>query len=113
MMPPYTEQQRNYWSDLLVAGEKLGQLDVLAGNMLPKENFGPLPGGVSMGESLDPLFARASFPDGWRMRATEHHMWTDIVDREGRKRGELFYKASVYDRAAFVQWLDRPEIYVE
>ena len=91
-------------SALLIVGEKLGQVAVLMGDMLPKENFGPLPAGVTMGDNIDALFVRASLPDGWRMQKTEHHMWTDIVDGEGRKRGELFYKASIYDRAAFVRW---------
>jgi hypothetical protein len=52
--------------------------------------------GFVFGES-EGIFIEAKFPKGWRKKPTEHSMWTDIVDDQGRKRGGIFYKAAFYD----------------
>lgn len=49
----------------------------------------------------DSLFCTATFPQGWSKKATEHSMWTSIVDDLGRERVAMFYKAAYYDRSAF------------
>lgn len=51
----------------------------------------------------DPLFQRVTFPEGWRLAATSHSMWSDLVDPRGRKRGRMFYKAAFYDRGAHLR----------
>ncbi|MEV7013461.1 hypothetical protein [Streptosporangium sp. NPDC051022] len=61
--------------------------------------------GFSLGEvdSRDPLFRTATLPEGWKRAASDHAMWTHLVDELGRKRVAMFYKASWYDRKAFCQ----------
>lgn len=54
--------------------------------------FGP----VEKGE----LFRNAMLPEGWKKVTTDHAMWCDLVDDQGRKRASIFYKAAYYDRKA-------------
>lgn len=58
--------------------------------------------GVVFGEPTkgDPLFCAATLPAGWKKVATDHSMWSDLVDETGKKRGSIFYKAAFYDRSA-------------
>lgn len=58
--------------------------------------------GVVFGEPnpRDPMFCDATLPAGWKKVATDHSMWSDIVDETGKKRGSIFYKAAFYDRSA-------------
>lgn len=58
--------------------------------------------GVKFGEVVpgDPLFQFVELPVGWKKVATEHAMWSDLVDEKGRKRAAIFYKAAFYDRRA-------------
>jgi hypothetical protein len=48
----------------------------------------------------DPLFCRVELPAGWKKVATDHAMWSHLVDDQGRVRGKIFYKAAFYDRSA-------------
>ena len=48
----------------------------------------------------DPMFQYVELPDGWKKVATDHPMWSDLVDEKGRKRASIFYKAAFYDRSA-------------
>lgn len=48
----------------------------------------------------DDLFVRAKLPNGWKKQPTDHSMYTDLLDTQGRKRGIIFYKAAYYDRKA-------------
>lgn len=58
--------------------------------------------GIEWGEPAngDPLFRHAKLPAGWSKRATDHSMWSEIVDETGKKRASIFYKAAFYDRRA-------------
>lgn len=60
--------------------------------------------GVKFGEPHkgDPLFCRAELPAGWTKRATDHSMWSELVDADGKVRANIFYKAAFYDRDAFM-----------
>lgn len=49
---------------------------------------------------VDDLFVNVTFPAGWSKKATDHSMWSDLLDDRGRKRGAIFYKAAFYDRSA-------------
>lgn len=96
------------------AQEAQGQRDFVASDSLPCRIqhpdteqaflalgfvFGdPIPEGKSA-----PLFRQAKLPDGWRKVATDHSMWTNIVDSTGTPRVAIFYKAAFYDRAAFMR----------
>ncbi|MFH8483166.1 hypothetical protein [Streptomyces sp. NPDC018055] len=50
----------------------------------------------------DPLFAPATLPEGWVRKASDHDMWSHLVDEQGRRRASIFYKAAFYGRDAFM-----------
>ena len=50
--------------------------------------------------SGDDVLCKATLPEGWIIVPTDHSMWNDIIDQNGRKRGSMFYKSSFYDRDA-------------
>ena len=86
------------------AQEKAGQALLVASANMPKsmspsrEAFEAL--GFVFGTEVDELFLKAKLPPGWTRAATDHSMWSTIVDEKGRKRVEIFYKAAFYDRRA-------------
>jgi len=86
------------------AQEKAGQKALVASTNMPKEmlpskeDFEKL--GFVFGDDVDDLFISAKFPDGWTRGATNHAMYSDIVDEKGRRRVVIFYKAAFYDRRA-------------
>lgn len=55
----------------------------------------------------DDLFMGVKLPDGWRKEATDHPMWSDLIDCNGRIRANIFYKAAFYDRDSFVNFTKR------
>lgn len=70
--------------------------------------------GVVFGEknSEDPLFRKVTLPAGWQLKATDHSMWSALLDEKGRKRAGMFYKAAFYDRGAHIHperrfWVDQ------
>jgi hypothetical protein len=52
----------------------------------------------------DPLFYDVELPAGWQTKATDHSMWNHLLDAEGEKVAEYFYKAAFYDRDAFIRF---------
>lgn len=64
--------------------------------------------GFFFGEPIDKLFREARLPDGWKKSATDHDMWSHIVDATGVVRVEVFYKAAFYDRRAFMRLAEPP-----
>ena len=48
----------------------------------------------------DPMFQVVELPKGWKKVATDHSMWSKLVDDKGRERASIFYKAAFYDRSA-------------
>lgn len=71
------------------------------------ERMGIVFGEVKQG---DPLFVQVVLPDGWKLQATDHDMWSDLVDASGAKRAAIFYKAAFYDREAFIRPNRRYEV---
>ncbi len=61
----------------------------------------------------DDLFIGAKLPKGWEKKATDHSMWSDLLDDKGRKRASIFYKAAFYDRDAFISFNKRYSIQVD
>ncbi len=61
--------------------------------------------GVVIGEHIkdDEIWVHATLPGGWRIKATDHSMWTHLVDDKGRTRGEIFYKGAFYDHSCFIR----------
>jgi hypothetical protein len=90
------------------AQERAGQTSFVSGDYLPKrcpkEELEQL--GFVFGKDKDDLFVYCQFPAGWKKEASDHAMWSTLLDDKGRKRGSIFYKAAFYDRDAFMS-LDR------
>jgi hypothetical protein len=65
--------------------------------------------GIKTGEPYkdDPIFRPVELPEGWKKQATDHSMWSDLVDDKGRKRAAIFYKAAFYDRSAHMDVVRR------
>ena len=58
--------------------------------------------GIKLGEATCALFRDAILPPGWAKRATDHSMWSEVVDDTGEVRLNIFYKAAFYDRSATI-----------
>ncbi len=65
--------------------------------------------GGSIGEPVagDTIFVNVILPTGWTKVATDHSMWSNLLDDKGRKRAGIFYKAAFYDRSAHISALNR------
>lgn len=64
--------------------------------------------GIELGDYVDgdQLFRHATLPEGWQKRPTDHSMWSELVDAEGRVRANIFYKAASYDRKAHMDLVE-------
>ena len=85
------------------AQEARGQEELVNSDQLPVDVRGDkasLPIELGPPSSNDPLFCRATLPDGWSKRPTDHAMWSELVDDKGVVRAMIFYKAAFYDRSA-------------
>jgi hypothetical protein len=86
--------------------EAQGQAELVEGSILPADMNGQQAlfeaVGFKFGAPVDgdPIFVHATLPPGWRIEATDHAMWSRIVDAKGRERAVVFYKAAFYDRRA-------------
>lgn len=84
------------------AQEARGQQELVNSSTLPKEcpraDLEAM--GMVFGADVDDLFTSVTLPPGWSKAATEHHMWSDLLDDKGRRRAAIFYKAAFYDRRA-------------
>ncbi|MFJ2477075.1 hypothetical protein ACIOWI_29570 [Streptomyces sp. NPDC087659] len=87
--------------------ERAGQAQLVNSDRLPAKmpynaqaDFEAL--GFTFGEvdPRDPLFRPATLPTGWKRQASDHDMWSYVVDELGRRRVGVFYKAAFYDRRA-------------
>lgn len=91
--------------------EAQGQKDFVASESLPRlcprQDLEKL--GFVFGENIDGdsgLFVQVKMPKGWKKRATEHSMWSELIDDKGEARASIFYKAAFYDRSAFLRLKD-------
>ena len=85
--------------------EAAGQSELVKSESLPADCRGRdalEAAGVKFGPpySDDPIFVPATLPAGWKKQATDHSMWSHLLDEKGRKRASIFYKAAFYDRSA-------------
>jgi hypothetical protein len=94
-------------SQAIMNQEKRGQNGLINNEVLPKrintgtkEQFEEM--GIVFGEEADDLFVYVTLPDGWKKEPTNHSMWSKLIDDKGRERANIFYKAAVYDRCAFM-----------
>ena len=95
--------------------EAKGQQEMVkaAGSRLPAEGTGPdyqgkcfdwSSWGIKIGEPIkgDEIWVEAELPDGWKVEATGHSMWSNLLDEKGRERAGIFYKAAFYDRSCHI-----------
>jgi hypothetical protein len=55
--------------------------------------------------SHDPMLAYLRLPEGWERRRSDHHLYDYLVDGNGANRVMVMYKASEYDRDAWMRVL--------
>jgi len=102
------QQRTGKASDMILEQESQGQQELVNSEVLPTkiqtddgqkilEEAGVKFLGVVEG---DEVFQRVELPEGWEKKATEHSMWSDLVDKKGRVRASIFYKAAFYDRSS-------------
>lgn len=89
----------------ILEAEAAGQAAMLASVNLPADMGDSRPIFEAMGIRFgrpgdDPLFLPATLPPGWRKEATDHAMYSRLIDDRGRERATIFYKAAFYDRSA-------------
>lgn len=101
--------------DHVIGLERAGQQHLIAQNLLPavatRRDWKTLRrwGFRQQGPAEDPLFSQVTFPDGWKLQACGAARWCVLVDPSGTHRAEIFYKATPYDRRAFLRVLrERP-----
>lgn len=87
------------------AQEAAGQATFCAQQILPKDLRGVTREqlqaiGFKFGADHDDIFVNATLPPGWTKKATDHSMWSHLLDAKGRQRAAIFYKAAFYDRNA-------------
>ena len=94
-------------SNAIYAQEAAGQQELVNSDTLPvsidNESRAILEkAGVVFGDTVkgDDLFRYVTLPSGWKKVATDHDMWSHLVDENGAVRAEIFYKAAFYDRRA-------------
>lgn len=100
------------------AQELQGQWELIESQQLPKECNSP--SGINAIEQYsnmgikvltaskdDDLFLDVNLPNGWKKKATDHSMWSDLIDNKGRIRAAIFYKAAFYDRKSFINFCTR------
>lgn len=105
------------------AQEAAGQRELVASERLPKEGtittrFGegtPYRAtleqlGFVFGEDIDKVFVACTLPPGWRKEATDHAMWSRLLDADGHERAAIFFKAAFYDYHAHVSWTPRYQL---
>ena len=90
--------------------EAQGQRELVGSTQLPTkispdDRKAMVEAGVVFGDVTpgDKLFCQATLPSGWVKRATDHSMWSELVDASGKVRASIFYKAAFYDRSAFIR----------
>jgi hypothetical protein len=89
------------------AQEARGQQELVNAAVLPAEcsaddRTALEAAGVVFGDPVegDDLFINVTLPEGWKKQATDHAMWSELLDAEGKVRANIFYKAAFYDRRA-------------
>lgn len=92
-------------SNAILEQEKGGQCDLVNSTQIPiprqKDREALETMGVVFHDQED-LFVHVDLPEGWKKVATDHSMWSNLLDDKGRCRASMFYKAAFYDRDASI-----------
>lgn len=62
--------------------------------------FGAIGASFPTDDEEDELLIPVRFPLAWAVKPTNHYMYSDLLDSQGRKRGVIGYKGVFYDRWA-------------
>jgi hypothetical protein len=46
------------------------------------------------------LFHDVKIPNGWTKKATDHSMWSELLNEKNKVVANIFYKAAFYDRSS-------------
>lgn len=99
---------------VIINQESQGQISFVGSDTLPaKFSFGERQILEAAGIKFlgiaedDKQFQYVELPAGWKKEATDHPMWSNLVDEKGRIRARIFYKAAFYDRNSFIQLVTR------
>ena len=100
------------------ASEALGQQELVQSQQLPKDRLLKHQkqleaAGFVFGNEVDDVFIAVKLPAGWKKQATDHSMWSDLLDDKGRRRAGIFYKAAFYDRRGHMSWARRFSVEVK
>lgn len=89
----------------LAAQETRNQQELINSDLLPVDGsehpaFARM--GIVWGADAagDALFRHAALPAGWKLAATAHVRWSDLLDDKGNVRAHVFYQAVPYDKRA-------------
>lgn len=55
---------------------------------------------IKHGKVVDKVFYSVQLPEGWKIKPTNHSMWSDLIDQNGSTRAAIFFKAAFYDYEA-------------
>lgn len=90
------------------AQEAEGQSKFVMSDCLPKEMLRGTTReklenlGIKFGADVDDIFVSCTLPKGWSKKATDHSMWSKLIDDKGKVIASIFYKAAFYDRSAHI-----------
>lgn len=86
--------------------ERCGQAELVRSCQLPTNGLAEI--ATKLGIKVlrqsagDAIFSDVELPEGWKIRVTDHSMWSELIDTNGAVRARIFYKAAFYDRSAFI-----------
>jgi hypothetical protein len=63
--------------------------------------------GFKFGKEIDNVFVEVILPEGWKIKPTDHYMWSDLCDGKDRIRGHIFFKPDFWDRNGHVSLRQR------
>jgi hypothetical protein len=97
---------QNFLTNFIECQESAGQRSLVNSAVLPfkgdweaLKKMGVM---VTSSDSAADLFYECTLPDGWQKKATDHSMWSELLDQNGLVRASIFYKAAFYDRDAHI-----------
>ena len=106
-------------SSFIEAEEARGQRELVQqASQLPTEGSGR-PAWAKMGVIFgpevadDPIWRHVVLPEGWKLRPTDHSMWSHLLDAKGAIRAKIFYKAAFYDRSCAIHPMPRYQVDTE
>ena len=94
---------------MIEAQEKRAQQQLVHSDRLPADTHGTDADfealGFTFGEPdpRDPIFRPATMPEGWTRQASDHDMWSYLIDELGRRRVSVFFKGAFYDRSSHMR----------